>query len=217
MRIISAIFLSLCFIGCSTQEPFKPTIATSSPVKISTPDTKTDLENDFRQAAIDGDLKTLKSLLSQGVDINAADSAGWTAIRGAVFGENIAAVNFLLKSHADPNTQLKEDGTTSLLWAVENENIEMVKALLNAGADPNIHDSFTGMTPLMSAADVENVTLTEMLLQHGSDVTIRDKWGEDVLVQVGKKIADGAQSNSPKFRRVMALLVKKGREKGVLH
>ncbi len=196
-------------------ESFTPSTAISQTPTASTP-TKTELESDFRQAGIDGDITTLKSLLSQGVNINTVDDKGWTALRGAVFGENIAAVKFLLKNKADPNIQLKDDGTTSLLWAVDNEDIEIVKALLDAGANPNIPDTFTKRTPLMSAADTENYMLTELLLKHGADITITDKYGENVLLQVGERLEDEGHAKTPKFLRTMSLLVKKGREKGIL-
>ncbi len=225
MRILSTFIFAALFVGCSSPTPegprvpnhqISPTANSPTPAPTSTPNIKAELEEDFRQAGIDGDIKALKSLLSQGVNIDAADDKGWTALRGAVFGENIPAVKFLLKNKADPNIQLKDDGTTSLLWAVDNEDIEIVKALLDAGANPNIPDTFTKRTPLMSAADTENYILTELLLKHGADITITDKYGENVLLQVGERLEDEGHAKTPKFLRTMSLLVKKGREKGIL-
>lgn len=169
-----------------------------------------ELESDLRQAALDGETETIKSLLAQGVSINAADERGWTALRGAVYVENAQVVKFLLDNKADPNIRTKDDGTTALHQAALGDDIEIVKALLKAGADPNIRDSFSGMTPLMEAAGLGNVTATQLMIENKADVNVYDKWGETVLDQVlethESAIRGGRRGEAHNLGRVLKLL-----------
>ena len=169
-----------------------------------------ELESDLRQAAVDGDIGTINSLLAQGVNINAADERGWTALRGAAFIENAQVVKLLLDRKADPNIRTKDDGTTALHQAASSDDIEIVKSLLKAGADPNIRDSFSGMTPLMEAAGLGNVVATQLMIKNNADVNVYDKWGETVLDQVlearESAIRGGRRGEAHNLGRVLNLL-----------
>lgn len=76
-------------------------------------------------------------LIEGGVDVNAKDTAGYTALHKALIWGNSKLAKTLIKAGANVNAQTKE-GYTPLLFAVERENAEMVKLLLDAGANINV-------------------------------------------------------------------------------
>jgi len=217
LSIVVPVLLAAIFCGCRSSEPsvtstpFSNTTSTPFSNNVAT-NPLAELESDLRQAAIDGEIETVKSLLAQGVNINAGDERGWTALRGAVFVENAQVVKLLLDRKAEPNIRAKDDGTTALHQAASSDSIEILKALLKSRADPNVQDSLSGMTPLMDTAGLRNVTATQLMIENKADVNIRDKWGETVLDQVLKShesaIRSGRRSEAHNLGRVVKLLEK---------
>jgi len=140
-------------------------------------------EGDLRQAAVDSNVEKIRDLLAQGVNVDARDESGWTALRNAVFQEKLAIVRLLLANRADPNLQDYKDGSTALHWAAQIGRTDILTALLDTGADPNMHDTFSGITPLMHAASGGNVAAVKVLIAKGADVNASNKFGESVLSQ----------------------------------
>ena len=146
---------------------------------------KDDTEADLRQAAIDGDIDKIRRMLKHGVNVNARDEKGWTALRCAVFQENLDVVEFLLTQKANPNLADTEDGTTPLHWAAQVGNTEIVKALLDARAKPNVRDKTSGITPLYSAATSGYIETAKALLIKGANPNMTDEFGDSLLSEVG--------------------------------
>ena len=68
--------------------------------------------NSFRQAAADGDIKTIKSGLSSGVDINSQDPKnGYTALHLASSNDHKDIVKLLVENAAEINTLNNRDQT----------------------------------------------------------------------------------------------------------
>jgi ankyrin repeat protein len=91
-------------------------------------------------AAEEGDIKKLKTLLKQGRSINehkANVKFGWTPLIAAIYQNNTNVVFFLLESGADVNIP-DQSRMTAVMWAVGmgDKNLEVVKALIAHGADP---------------------------------------------------------------------------------
>ena len=89
-------------------------------------------------------IETFEILLSNGADINAADTSGCNALMIASMNPSKKIVRFLIKHKADVNAQ-DNAGLTALMHAsmdLESENYdpEIIKILLKAKADPNITD-----------------------------------------------------------------------------
>lgn len=182
---------------------------------------KTDTENEddewgLRQAATEGDIQRIRALLAKGVDINAKDDFGWTALRNAVFQENPAAVKILLANKADPNSQDYRDGSTALHWAAQVGHTEIVVALLNAGANPNMRDTFSGSTPLMHAASSGKVATVRALISKGADVNATDKWGESVLSQTVGTQESAARGGRTGDVRALSQVIRLLREGGAI-
>ena len=88
--------------------------------------------------AKEGDIILVTQALEQGVDINARNDQGCTALNWAMFHGMIDVVQLLLtKPEVDINAQ-NDHGCTALYWAVFHGNIDVVQCLLNDNAKTNI-------------------------------------------------------------------------------
>lgn len=133
------------------------------------------------EAAMNGDLTGMLSLLKKGADPNERGSFGTPALHWRVRVDDVASATRLLKAGADPNG-LTERGVSPLSLAVANGNPEMVRLLLEAGADANQAEP-SGETQLMMAAHVGVPAVVEQLLKHGARVDVRDpNYGQTALM-----------------------------------
>ena len=85
-------------------------------------------------AAVTGDTALVKTLLSQGAEVNAANKFGSTALMGASAGGYTEIIQALLEKKANVNAQGK-DGSTALMFAARNGHLEIVQILLEHGAN----------------------------------------------------------------------------------
>ncbi len=117
------------------------------------------------RAARNGDA-ALKSLLSQGVNINATDEDGETALMEAADGRNPEVVRVLIANGANVNAA-DEDGETALMIAADEGNTETVRLLIQAGANVNARDE-EGESALDKAIDERNHQVAELLRAAGA-------------------------------------------------
>lgn len=135
-------------------------------------------EESFRMAAHDGDFEGLKALMNQGVNCDAADQEGHTALMYAAFNGHSAIVLYLLDAGAEIN-RLDFLGRTALLYGSTGPFPETVRILLERGADPNKVDADEHFSPLMHAAAEGHLEVVKVLLEHGADRSLRDVDGDD--------------------------------------
>jgi ankyrin repeat protein len=120
-------------------------------------------------AARNGDLETVKNLISVGVNINPIRYQDQSTPLILTSWQNHASiVKVLLDGKANVNIK-NIHHRTALLWATVNNNTEISKLLLDAGADPNVL-SISKEIPLILAAVRGNVDIVRMLLDKGADV-----------------------------------------------
>ena len=124
-------------------------------------------------AAKQGDLKAVETLLSEKADVNAAAADGTTALHWAAFGDDAAMVNALIKAGANLHAGTRVGGITPLLLAAGNGNAHVVEALLSAGDDANSVTA-DGTTALMAAAASGSVDAVKSLLDHGAAPSATD-------------------------------------------
>ena len=95
-------------------------------------------------AAENGDLVAVKSLIGQGVRINQPSPVkfGWTPLIGAVFHNNTNIVQYLVESGADVNLPAR-DGETPLMFAISHgdDAFLLVQYLLDHGANLDARDN----------------------------------------------------------------------------
>ena len=110
-----------------------------------------DSESQLINAANRGDVATVLQLVGVGVNVNAKDSTGVTALTQAAWGGHSEIVRILLVSGADPDAKDDRADMTPLMWAVWKGYAETVETLLENGASVLVADK-NARTALMGAA-----------------------------------------------------------------
>jgi ankyrin repeat protein len=106
--------------------------------------------DDFVRSAAEGDEKALALFYDAGIDVNALNTAGKTALMVACERGKIGLVKQLLERKANPNLA-GHDGATALILAAQNEQPEIIKLLLDNRAVPDAEDN-NGWTALSTAS-----------------------------------------------------------------
>ena len=131
-------------------------------------------------AAKSGNKATLRSLIQQKSDVNAADPDGSTALHWASHRDDLESVDTLLKAGAKPNAA-NDLGVTPLWLAAENGSLAVTKRLLDAGANPNLR-LLSGESALMVAARGGFAPVIEALLAKGADPNFAGTRGQTALM-----------------------------------
>lgn len=128
------------------------------------------VEESFVNAAERGRNEIVELLLGAGINRNAEDERGVSALLGAVTNNKTEIVEILLKAGANTNNH------EPLMFACFNNSVKIVELLLEAGADPNVRD-INGETPLMVAVKKNGQEILKLLLKAGADPNIKDEHG----------------------------------------
>ena len=172
------------------------------------------LEHNLRIYVRDGKLSEVRDLLAAGVNPNAADDDGFTALHYAAFGGHSEFAKMLLAAGADPNAA-DNVGVTALMATAKFRHYEFAKMLLAAGALPNAANN-DGWTALMYAVQEGHSEFAKMLLAAGADPNAADNDGWTALMAATKYghnevakmlLAAGALPNAADDVGIMALMV----------
>jgi ankyrin repeat protein len=128
--------------------------------------------SDVADAAMRGDKASVRTLIQQHADVNAAQPDGATAIHWAAYRSDKELADMLIRAGANVKVANRE-GSTPLWLACINGDAPMISALLASGADANEHLPL-GRTPLMAAARTGNLDAIKALLDHGADVNAKE-------------------------------------------
>ncbi|XP_076989409.1 ankyrin repeat domain-containing protein 11 isoform X3 [Tamandua tetradactyla] len=120
-------------------------------------------ETRLHRAAIRGDARRIKELISEGADVNVKDFAGWTALHEACNRGYYDVAKQLLAAGAEVNTKGLDDDTP-LHDAANNGHYKVVKLLLRYGGNPQ-QSNRKGETPLKVAS---SPTMVNLLLGKGT-------------------------------------------------
>ena len=118
-----------------------------------------------------GDRPAVRDLLADGVDVNAVQPDGATALHWAAYRDDAETAGLLLAAGAAGAAN--DLGVTPLYLACENGNAALVRVLLAAGADARAALP-SGETALMTAARTGSADAVAALVAHGAEVNARE-------------------------------------------
>ncbi|MBK5291526.1 MAG: ankyrin repeat domain-containing protein [Acidobacteriia bacterium] len=126
------------------------------------------------------DTAGVHKLLGTGLDVNAAQVDGTTALHWAAYHDDAEIAALLVRAGAKVNA-LNRYGVPPLAQACTNGNAAIVKLLLQAGADANATMK-GGESVLMLAARFGNVEAVKALLARGAKIESRERLGQSALM-----------------------------------
>jgi uncharacterized protein len=138
--------------------------------------------DDFFQAVVRNEPKTVIELIDRGFDANARDEAGQPAIIRALRAESDDVALALAKDpRLDPNVR-NSANETALMWAAMRGALPVCRALIARGAPVD----GPGWTPLHYAASGNQLAAAQLLLLNGARVDARSPNGRTPLMQAAR-------------------------------
>jgi ankyrin repeat protein len=131
-------------------------------------------------AAKDGDVSTVRTLITRRVNVNEPARDGSTALLWAAYHSNLDMAKALIAAGASANTPNRY-GITPLLQAARSGDAALVGALLKAGATLAVTHP-DGETPLMAASRSGHADAVKLLVEAGADVNAADMWQEQTAL-----------------------------------
>lgn len=114
------------------------------------------------QAVTEKDTTAVTNIIKEGIDINAQDSRGQTALMIATHNNDVATAKVLIDAGADVNLQ-DDIQDSPFLYAGAEGYLDILKLTIDAGADPKITNRYGG-TALIPASEHGYVEVVEELL-----------------------------------------------------
>lgn len=155
--------------------------------------------------AVEGkEFDTVRELLDKGVDINAQDGQGRTAIMIATYANDVEMVKVLTESKADVDIQ-DDMLNNPFLYAGAEGYLDILKLMIAAGADPTITNRYGGVA-LIPASEHGYVEVVEKLLTNTkTDVNHVNNLGWTALLE-----AIILNDGSEKQQQTIGLLIEHG-------
>lgn len=191
-------------------------------------------ETPLADAVMRGDTSKVRVLIKQGVDVNASQPDGMSALHWASQRGDLASAQVLVYAGARVDAMTRNGNYTPLHLAARDGRSAVVKLLLANGADPLAATSTGGATALHFAAGNGNPESVQALLAKGVPVDIRETaWGQtplmwaaaynrvaavDVLLKAGAGLEAASKIDDiPKQERdIRTVLVARGRRVAAL-
>jgi beta-lactamase regulating signal transducer with metallopeptidase domain len=157
------------------------------------------------EAAEEGDLDEVKSLLDAGAQVNATVDGDGSPLIVAAREGHIGIVTFLLDRGADSNLGVEGDGNP-LIMAAREGHLQVVDLLLSRGA--TIDQVVSGdENALIQASGAGQLAVVKLLVERGADVNAR-VWAERAFERPqGEWRTPLSQARRGRHREVEALLL----------
>ena len=127
-----------------------------------------------------GNLDRVKTILTQGANVDVCDRYDTTALMYAAAQGYTEIVKLLLEAGASVNLYNRPHRLTALMLAAAANQFDAVEALINAGADVNAQND-DGTPALMIAAYKGHLKIVQVLLAADARINIQDKDGDTAL------------------------------------
>ena len=133
-------------------------------------------------AAMRGDVATVRALIARRADVNTPQGDGMTALHWAADHGDSAMAAELLRAKANVTSRTRIGAYTPLHIAARTGSSPVVRALLAAGSDVKATTT-SGATALHFAAAAGNPDVVKALLAKGADPNARESsWGQTPLI-----------------------------------
>jgi ankyrin repeat protein len=132
-------------------------------------------ESPVADAARAGDIETVRALLRDGADANAAQGDGMTALHWSALNDDVAMVRILLYAGATAEATTRLGGYTPLHLAARAGYADVAQALLDGGSNPHTLTT-TGVTALHFAAESGDPAVVRTLIERGAEVDARESY-----------------------------------------
>lgn len=158
------------------------------------------------QAVEQNNNKGVQQLIEEGVDVNAQDGEGRTALMIATYGNHVDVAKQLIDAGADVN--IRDNMKNSpFLYAGAEGYMEMLKLTIAGGADPSIVNRYGG-TALIPAAERGHVDIVKLLLEETDvDVNHVNNLGWTALME-----AVILNNGNEKQQKIIQILIEHGAE-----
>jgi ankyrin repeat protein len=128
------------------------------------------------------DAEQVRDLLKRGVDVNAAQGDGMTALHWATMHGNAEMATMLLYAGANVRATTRLGSFTPLHLASQAGAASLIEPIIKAGGSVAARTS-TGVTPLMFAATSGSVDTVAKLLAAGADIdAVEERQGETAVM-----------------------------------
>lgn len=135
--------------------------------------------NDLIRAAQAGNSQRVSRYLAEGLDVNARNVFGMTALHEAALTGQDEVVRLLLEKGADVHA-VGAERCTALHDAAMRNHVNIARMLLERGADVNA-PNINGLTPLHIASRELQPDMVRFLIRHGADVHVTNDFGTNPL------------------------------------
>lgn len=127
-------------------------------------------------AARGGRDDVIPALLAAGVDIEARDARGFTALVLASYNDQLSTTALLLDEGAAPDGTGEDQINTALMGVAFKGYTDIARLLLDRGAAPD-RTNGVGQTALMMAALFGQAAIVDLLIDRGADLGAVDAKG----------------------------------------
>ena len=134
------------------------------------------LANPLHDAARDGDIEKVRSLIDEGAVMDIPGDTGETPLIIAILGGHATVTDFLIEKGADIGGR-NSSGFTALHAIAYVGDVETAIKLLSKGANIDDQENKAGVTPLSVAAEEGHVNVVRALIEHGADLEAGERNG----------------------------------------
>ena len=129
-------------------------------------------ETSFVECAKKGDVDAIKLFLAEGMDVNAMNERGQTALSRSAEYQRTEVVTLLLGKGAEVDKVGGRYARTALMEAAGAGNVVIIKQLADKGADINAKDHESS-TPIFFACMYGHVEAVKLLIELGANVNVQ--------------------------------------------